>query len=206
MRLEKIKKELELNLNPIKNLSKQQLSDMKFLQFCNETKLLIATFNNFVDFTNFSSHAKIEEFDFSDCKIENFNGAKIAPHMHAITLKNCPITSYVYYRIVTYVVFGPTLRFIDGKPITLSEKKLAKQINSKIIPFIRIGYLPDRLNIQESEIPEIQNRVIKKRYRSAPPSDNNKSEELPQQTVSLSEYLKKKIEEQNMQINELENE
>lgn len=181
----------------------QSLSTFNDLNIPSSTRTISVSHNNLTNFNGFPSLSKLETLDVSFNPIESLLEIPILPSIKSINIDQTPFANTELCRISLIILFGGTLRKINGEGIKSSEIKVAKEFDKDCVHLIRAGWIATYPPPNQQEIVKIKKKLSKNLS-----SRNRKRKEVkPAITIRASEHqsawCQRKIEAQNREMNQL---
>jgi hypothetical protein len=81
--------------------------------------------NEIVDFVGFAPSTSLEALKLANNPITSLRGMPHLPKLRVIDLSNSPFAKHQFHRVALLILFGKTLRIINGVRISLTERQLA---------------------------------------------------------------------------------
>lgn len=179
----------------------QSLSTFNDLNIPPNTKWLSVEHNNLQNFNGFPSLLKLEKLDISHNPIESLLEIPILPSIKSINISSTPFGNTEFARISLIILFGSTLRNINGEGIKSSEVKVSKEYSPECANLIRAGWIATYPPPNPQDII----RIKKKLSKNLSARHKNRKEVKPAITIRTTEHqsswCKRKIEAQNREMN-----
>jgi hypothetical protein len=103
-------------------------------------KLLNVERNQIQDFIGFTPTASLETLKISDNPIASLRGMPILPKLVTIEISQTPFAKQQFYRVALLILFGKSLRLIDGERISGTERQIAGSYPAGTDALVRAGW------------------------------------------------------------------
>jgi hypothetical protein len=135
-------------------------------------KSLNAEKNQIVDFVGFIPSRHLETLKLANNPIASLRGIPPLPKLASIDMSGTPYSKHQFYRVSLLILFGTSLRLIDGERISGTERQLAKSYPAGTDALIRAGWVVSYPPPSPADLPKITaslaGRVTQNRPRVAP--------------------------------------
>ena len=138
------------------DVSRQHLSDFSFLS--ESARTVNASNNDFSCFSGFPANFRVQELDVSNSPIESFRGAQEAQYLQTLKLYRCPVTKNEFYRVCCLIVFGQSLKSIDGDTVKAKERQAAYN-NANLGEILKLGWMPDKMPLSKADVNRIKDQM-----------------------------------------------
>jgi hypothetical protein len=104
-------------------------------------KILNVEQNLIADFVGFNSAPHLETLKLSGNPIASLRGMPHLPKLTTIELSHTPFCKQQFYRVALLILFGKSLRLIDGERITGTERQIASSYPPGTDALVRAGWI-----------------------------------------------------------------
>jgi hypothetical protein len=136
-------------------LVKKGITSLSGVVLHSNIKLLNVDGNNIPDFIGFGPPPDFESLIISNNPLTSLKGMPSMPSIASITMRNTPFSRIPFYRIALVILFGRTLRVVDGQRISQQEREIAESYPRATTGLLRAGWVFKYPPPPEAEIPAI---------------------------------------------------
>lgn len=183
--------------------TRQGLESFNDLNIPHNTRNISVEYNNLQNFNGLPSLSKLEVLDISHNPIESLLEIPALPSIKSINISYTPFGNTEFARIALLLLFGSTLRSINGEGIKTAEIKVAKEYSPDCAHLVRAGWIVTYPPPNPQEILKIKKKLSKNLS-----ARNRKRKEVKpvisvRATEHQSSWCKRKIDAQNREMDKL---
>jgi hypothetical protein len=187
-------------------LVKKSISSLSGVIVPPNIRMLNVDGNLITDFLGFNPPPNFETLIISNNPITSLKGMPEIPKLLSITVSDTPFTKNTFYRVALIILFGSTLRVIDGERVSQAQRDIAATYPRRTADLLRAGWNitfppPDPKNIPRIMATLAPPTITPKRYPRGRPTRLPKSPPTPRRAES-SESMD--LEEQEREIERLQ--
>lgn len=123
------------------DFSNRFLNDFPHLKFISQCKCLNFSKNPISSFKNLPALPILQEIILDYTDIKNFEDAQPQPRLSSISLLNTPICQCPFLSLMCVIVFGNSVKEVNGKILEEIEINTGIQIRAQVISYITRGWL-----------------------------------------------------------------
>jgi hypothetical protein len=151
---------------------KKSLQNLSSMNLPPNIKTLNVANNQIVDFVGFAPSPQLESLQLSRNPIASLRGIPPLPKLTSIDLSETPLARTQFYRVALLILFGKSLRVIDGERISGSERQLAASYPPGSDALVRAGWTVTYPPPERADLPRITaslaGRTSRERGSAAP--------------------------------------
>lgn len=178
----------------------QGLESFNDLSIPNSTKTLTVQYNKLTNFKGFPSLLKLEKLDVSHNPIESLLEIPNLPSIKTINVSYTPFSNTEFARISLLLLFGSTLRTINGEGIQSTEVRIAKEYPPDCVHLVRAGWIVTYPPPNPQEILRIKKKLSKNFSARFKRRNEIKPVIAPRITEHQSSRYKKKLDDQEREM------
>jgi hypothetical protein len=157
--------------------SNKNLQTLASIQLPPNIKSLNLENNQFVDFVGLVPSKHLEVLKAANNPLESLRGIPLFPKLSTIELSHTPFSRIQFYRVALLILFGKSLRLIDGERISATERQMAAAYPQGCEALVRAGWILTYPPPAPRDLPRItaslagkftQNRAVVSSPRSSP--------------------------------------
>jgi hypothetical protein len=119
----------------------QGLQTLTSVELPANIKSLNVAHNQLVDFVGLVPSAHLEVLKVANNPIESLRGIPSLPGLSTIELSQSPFSRTQFYRVALLILFGKSLRLIDGERISATERQMAAAYPPGSDAVVRAGWI-----------------------------------------------------------------
>jgi hypothetical protein len=152
----------------------KSLSSLSSISLPPNIKTLNVESNEIVDFVGFVPSPQLEALQLAGNPIVSLRGIPPLPKLTSIDVSKTPFARGQFYRIALLILFGKTLRVIDGERISGSERSLAASYPPGSDALIRAGWTVTYPPPERADLPRITSSLAGRISRERPTATSQK--------------------------------